>query len=233
MIRGHQFFPAIGSLFCVKGRVMVALGTDGYRLSTKQKKKRGGGDKRIAALWRSAGHRAGLTSFLRLQRLWSPLKGESEWRGAPRSPAPRENREWRTARVPTRPGFARVWAARPWGSPESWSRGTAGRRWAGRGRLASSRPLAIREQVDPGRSGRMARPTPGSRARRLGREKPGWGCPAPDKGPARRSPAGATARFKAFGRAQPPQAGRAGGPEPPQTSQPRAREEGAPLPVRP
>lgn len=42
MIRGHQFFPAIGNLFCVKGRVMVALGTDGYRLSTKQKKKGGG-----------------------------------------------------------------------------------------------------------------------------------------------------------------------------------------------
>lgn len=49
---------------------MVAPGTDGYRLSTKQKK-----EKTNAVLWRLAGHRAGLAAFLGLQSLWSPPNG--------------------------------------------------------------------------------------------------------------------------------------------------------------
>ena len=72
---GHLFFPAIGNLFCVQGRVMVASGTDDSTDSAQSKKK-----KKKALGWSPRGSR-------RLPRateaVVSTQRGESELGGAP------------------------------------------------------------------------------------------------------------------------------------------------------
>lgn len=141
-------------------------------------------------------------------------------------PAPREDTEWGRARLPAHPGTHGSGLPRL-GELRGNGGRTAGGGWAGRGPLP--RPLA---QVDPGNTGRTACPAPGSHARGPRRAHP-VGMPAPDKGPALGSPAGATARPEPSRCAQPRRGGRDRGPEPAQTWRPGARVEGAPLPVRP
>lgn len=204
-MRGHLCFPAIGNLFCAKGRLMVALGTGGYRLSTKQKKKRVKESLRSGA--RLVTERVSPPSSLRLQG----LRSRGQWGGE----VSRASGRWGVDSEAARPaGFARIWAARPWGRPGS-CRGRQGG--------ADPHPQApgSRGTGAPGALGAHGPPHPRApRSSASGSGMPGSGQRTGDvEAPRRHRPAGNLRRAR--------------GPEPPQTSQPRARGEGAPLPARP